>query len=77
MEMETIGYLRNTNGGSAYKISKDMTVEGNGRFWYNITSWAIDHGDRRGWYIMPLVADPRLLKAADILEKLKIGTAEE
>ncbi|GIV04056.1 MAG: hypothetical protein KatS3mg015_2886 [Fimbriimonadales bacterium] len=74
--METIAYLKNERDSRTYSISEDMTVEGHGRFWYNITSWAVDHGGQPGWYIIPLVADPKLLRAADILEKLKIGTAE-
>jgi hypothetical protein len=55
--METIAYLKNKNGDRTYSISEDMTVEGDGRFWYSITSWAVDHGGQPGWYIMPVVID--------------------
>jgi len=57
MEMETIGYLKNDSDSRIYSISGDLTVEGNGRFWYSITSWAVDHEDRPGWYISPVVID--------------------
>jgi hypothetical protein len=76
MKMETIGYLKNERDSRTYSISEDLTVEGEGRFWYNITSWAVDHGDKPGWYIKPLTADPRLLRAATILEKLKVAPTE-
>ena len=75
--METIGYLKNDSDSRTYRILEDLTVEGNGGFWYNITSWAADHWDKRGWYIKPAVTDARLLKAADILEKLKVAPVEE
>jgi hypothetical protein len=75
--METIAYLKNKNGDRTYSISEEMTVEGEGRFWYSITSWAVDHGGQPGWYISPLVADPKLLRAAAILEKLKIAATGE
>ena len=75
--METIGYLKNERDSRTYRISEDLTVEGEGRFWYNITSWATDHGDKPGWYIRPAAIDARLLKAAVILEKLKIGPTGE
>jgi len=76
MEMETIGYLKNERDSRTYSISEDLTVEGEGGFWYNIMSLAADHEDKPGWYIMPLVADARLLKAAAIIEKLKVAATE-
>ena len=74
--METIGYLKNDKDGRTYRISEDLTVEGNGSFWHNITSWAADHWDTPGWYIKPVVVDSRLLRAAAILENLKVAPAE-
>jgi hypothetical protein len=75
--METIAYLKNERDSRTYSISEEMTVEGEGRFWYNITSWAVDHVGQLGWYIAPLVADAKLLHAAAVLEKLKIAATEE
>jgi hypothetical protein len=57
MEKETIGYLKNERDSRTYSISEDLTVEGEGRFWHNITSWAVDHGGQPGWYISPVVVD--------------------